>query len=344
VPDIRPVVLSGGSGTRLWPLSTPHVPKQFSAHIGERSLFGLTLERLEALDDVSGALVVTGARHLGLVRDEVSSSRVDVESILVEPEGRNTGPAAVAAALVARPEDTLVILPSDHLISDLGGFQRGVAIAASLARAGGIVTFGITPTRPETGYGYIEMGEQVGAGFHVRRFKEKPGDPEAVEMAGDGRHLWNSGMFVARADHLLKEARTHSPEIVEAVAAALPEERGTEIELGPSFASAEAISIDYAIMEKTDRALVVPLDVGWDDVGSYQSLHAVSDRDEHGNHIDGDVTVSDVRDSYIKSTSRPVVVAGLDRVVVVETPDGVLVVPLDQAQKVRDLQERATSD
>jgi mannose-1-phosphate guanylyltransferase/mannose-6-phosphate isomerase len=338
------VILSGGSGTRLWPLSTPDVPKQFSARIGERTLFAMTLERLEGLDGVSNAIVVTGARHLDLVRTEVSSSSADVGAILIEPQGRNTAPAAVAAALVAAPEDMLVILPSDHLLSDLQGFHHGVAAAVRLADQGGIVTFGIKPTRAETGYGYIEMGEAAGQGFTVRSFREKPGEQEAIELVSDGRHLWNSGMFVVRADHLLDEARLHCPDIVTAVAASLPETPGSEVELSPSFADAEAISIDYAIMEKTGRALVVPLDVGWDDVGSYWSLLAVSDRDEHGNHIDGDVTVSDVTGSYLKSTSRPLVVAGLDDVVVVETSEGVLVVALDRAQEVRELQKRATSD
>jgi mannose-1-phosphate guanylyltransferase/mannose-6-phosphate isomerase len=340
---MRPVILSGGSGTRLWPLSTPDVPKQFSVHIGERSLFGLTLDRLAGLGGVGGALVVTGARHLALVRKEIVSSSSAVESVLVEPEGRNTAPAALAAALLSGPEDVLVILPSDHLIGDLVGFRRGVATAADLATAGGIVTFGIKPTRPETGFGYIEMGDANGSGFAVRRFKEKPEESEAVAMVGDGRHLWNSGMFVARADRLLDEAALHCPDIVDAVQAALPADRGAEIELGAAFTSAEAISLDYAIMEKTDRACVVPLDVGWDDVGSYESLHAVSDKDEKGNHLEGEVTLSDVTGSYLKSTTRPVVVAGLEDVVVVETEEGVLVMPIERAQDVRDLQKRATS-
>lgn len=325
-------------------MSTPEVPKQFSARIGERTLFAKTLERLEGLDGVAGAIVVTGSKHLDLVRAEVARSSASVESILIEPQGRNTAPAAVAAARTSATDDVLVILPSDHLIADLEGFHEGVAAAVRLAAEGGIVTFGITPTRPETGYGYIEMGAGVGPGFEVRSFREKPGEEDAMAFVSDGRHVWNSGMFVARADQLLEEARLHCPGIVAAVDAALPAESDGETELGPSFTDAEAISIDYAIMEKTDRALVVPLDVGWDDVGSYQSLLSVSDRDDLGNHIDGDVTVSDVRGSYIKSTSRPLVVAGLSDVVVVETPDGVLVVPLDRAQEVRELQKRATSE
>lgn len=344
MPDIRPVILSGGSGTRLWPLSTTDVPKQFSARIGERTLFAMTLERLVGVDGVGSAIVVTGSAHIDLVRSEVARSSASVGTILIEPRGRNTAPAAVAAALVSAPETVLVILPSDHLITDLEGFHEGVAAAARLAAGGGIVTFGIRPTRPETGYGYIELGEVTGPGFTVRTFREKPDQSEAVELVADGRHLWNSGMFVTRADQFLEEASLHCPAIVTAVSESLPGDPDVEMELGDSFIAAEAVSIDYAIMEKTDRALVVPLDVGWDDVGSYRSLLSVSERDEHGNHVDGDVTISDVRGSYIKSTSRPLVVAGMEDVVVVEAPEGVLVVPLERAQDVRELQEKVSPD
>lgn len=303
----------------------------------------MTLERVVGLSGVRGAVIVTGSRHLDLIRRELSASAATVETILVEPQARNTAPAAIAAALVASPDDVVLILPSDHLIADLDGFHEGVARAVSLASSGGIVTFGIKPTRPETGFGYIEMGDAIGEGFAVKTFKEKPSEPDAVEMVADGRHLWNSGMFVARADHLLDEAERHCPEILESVSASLPGRPLGEVDLGSEFAMAEAISIDYAIMERTDRSMVVPLDVGWDDIGSYRSLHAVSPRDEQGNHISGEVIVSNVRGSYIHATSRPLVVAGLEDVVVVETPDGVLVVPLGYSQDVGDLQKGASS-
>jgi mannose-1-phosphate guanylyltransferase/mannose-6-phosphate isomerase len=318
------------------------MPKQFNARIGDKTLFAMTLERVAGLAGVRGAIVVTGSRHLDLVRSELSGSTGVVETILVEPEARNTAPAAIAAALVANPDDVVLILPSDHLIADLAGFHDGVARAVSLASSGGIVTFGIKPTRPETGFGYIEMGDPVGQGFAVKTFKEKPVEPDAVEMVADGRHLWNSGMFVARADHLLNEAEQHCPEVLESVSASLPGVWDGQVDLGWEFGEAEAISIDYAIMERTERSIVVPLDVGWDDIGSYHSLHAVSPQDELGNHISGEVTVSNVRGSYIHSTSRPLVVAGLEDVVVVETPDGVLVVPLGYSQDVGDLQKGAT--
>lgn len=345
VPPIRPVVLSGGSGTRLWPLSTAEVPKQFSPLFGKRSLFGLTLDRLAGIPDLQSAIVVTGHRHVDLVSAEFESASaeaasIEVGPILVEPTGRNTAPAALAAALTASPDDVLVILPSDHLISDVEEFQRAVAVASDLAQGGSIVTFGIRPTRPETGYGYIEMGEDTGGAHEVVRFKEKPDFREANELVGDGRHLWNSGIFVVRGDRLIEEAANLCPDVLDGVRAALPSEHSGVVPLDESFESVKAISFDHAIMEQTDRALVVPVDIGWSDVGSYQSLLEVSDRDDAGNHVTGDVILSGVTRSYIRSTSRPLVVAGLDDVVVVETPDAVLVLPLNRAQEVKDLQAR----
>ncbi|HZD23595.1 MAG TPA: mannose-1-phosphate guanylyltransferase [Acidimicrobiia bacterium] len=340
MPRIRPVVLSGGSGTRLWPLSTAEIPKQFTPLFGDQSLFGLTLKRLDGLTNLRPPIVVTGRRHLDAVTAEIETGPVATAATIIEPIGRNTAPAAIAAALIASPDDVLVLLPSDHLISDVAGFREAVTTASSLAEAGGVVTFGVRPTRPETGYGYIEMGAPKGEAFEVARFKEKPDVSEAERLAGDGRHLWNSGMFVIRAHRLLEEAAELCPDILEGVRSALPSATDGLIELGASFQNVEAMSFDYAIMEKTTRALVLPIDVGWSDVGSYRSLFEMSDRDNDGNHLSGDVTVVDVTGSYLKSTSRQLVVAGLDNIIVVETPDAVLVIPLDRAQEVKELQAR----
>jgi mannose-1-phosphate guanylyltransferase/mannose-6-phosphate isomerase len=233
-----------------------------------------------------------------------------------------------------------VILPSDHLISDVDGFLQAMNVALELAEEGGIVTFGVEPTRPETGFGYIEIGSGEGPAHRVASFKEKPGPEEALELIRDGLHLWNSGMFVGRADQILAEARELCPGILEVVRASLPASAGREVRLGAPFESVEAISFDYAIMEKTERARVVPLDVGWSDVGSYRSLLEVSELDASGNHISGNVAHADVTNSYVSASSRPVVIAGLDRVVVVETADAVLVVSIDRAQDVKELRER----
>lgn len=323
----------------MWPLSTAETPKQFVPLVDGRSLFDLTMQRLGALDTVGPPLVVTGAAHLA----QVTESLVGVEGarVLVEPIGRNTAPAAIAAALMAGEDEVLLIVPSDHLIADPDAFARAALDAASAAEEGGIVTFGITPDRPETGYGYIEKGEPSGHGaFEVIRFKEKPGSEEAVVLALDGRHLWNSGMFMATSIRLLEEAQVHCPDVVTGVRSALKMADDPVLELGPQFADVEAISLDYAIMEKTDRALVFPLEVGWDDVGSYRSLLDALPKDEAGNHVDGDVTLLDVTGSLVLARSRRVAVAGLSDVVVVETPDAVLVVPISRSQEVRQLAQR----
>jgi len=344
VPQLRPVVLSGGAGTRLWPLSTSRVPKQFAPLFGERSLFELTLLRLGGLTDSVDPFVVAGAEHRSLVTESANRSGIALGAVVVEPVGRNTAPAAIAAALVADGDDVLVILPSDHLIRDVDGFRAAVGVAARHAVDGGIVTFGVRPTRPETGYGYIEIGEPRDSVFAVTGFKEKPTAPEAVDLVSGGRHLWNSGMFVVTAARLIDEAKEHCPRLLAAVRSALPAGDGPVIELSDGFAEIEPISIDYAIMERTRRAMVLPIDLGWDDVGSYQSLLQASPHDQQGNHATGDVFLRDVTGSLVKATSRKVVVAGLDDVVVVETPEAVLVIPLERSQEVRDIQHEADAD
>lgn len=326
-------------------MSTPERPKQFVPLFGGRSLFDLTLARLEGIEDVAAPIVVTGAAHLDLVESALQTIGVENTQVIVEPIGRNTAPAAIAAALISEPDDVMLILPSDHLIAEVDAFQQAVGLAAGHAGEGAIVTFGIEPTRPETGYGYIEIGRRREPGaFEVSVFKEKPTIEIAREMVADGRHVWNSGMFVARSDRLLEEARIHCPAMAQGVESALPSGSGRVHALASSFGEVEADSIDYAIMEKTDHALAIPIDVGWDDVGSYRSLLAAVTVDSDGNHVEGDVALQDVTGSFINATSRTVAVAGLSDVVVVETPDAVLVLPLDRSQEVRDLARRVDRD
>lgn len=340
VTVIRPVILSGGSGTRLWPLSTPERPKQFSGLFGEDSLFGQTLLRLDARTDVASPLAVTGATHIDMVLEASRSTGVGLEVVLAEPEGRNTAPACIAAALATSSDDVLVILPSDHLIRDVEGFAEAVYRAVDQAIEGKIVTFGIKPTGPETGYGYIEMGPASNGARLVARFKEKPEFEEAQRLVADGNHVWNSGMFVVTAGLLLDEARIYRPDILDAVRSSMEEPTDGVIRLGDAFRDATRISLDHAIMEATDRAVVIPIDVGWDDIGSFAALWEVSEKDSQGNAVSGDVTLVDVANSYVRATSRTVGVAGVSDVVVVETKDAVLVVPRDKAQLVRDLVER----
>ncbi|MEX1124058.1 MAG: mannose-1-phosphate guanylyltransferase [Acidimicrobiia bacterium] len=344
---VRPVILSGGAGTRLWPLSTGSNPKQFLDLLGG-PLFEATLTRLDGLPDVAPALVVTGDQHVEAVERVLMATGTGIESVVVEPQGRNTAPAIIVAALLAEPDDVLVVLPADHLIGDRQGFVREVETAVSIAREGGLVLFGVVPTRPETGYGYIETGSPVGDALEVMAFIEKPDPEQAEQLVTDGRHLWNSGMFVFTARAILEQCSVLQPDLLARVTAALPVPRGARIDLAPSFAEVTAISIDHAVMELTDRALVVPIDVGWSDVGSWEAVWENSPHDPSGNVLVGDVTIRNVSGSYVHATSRLVAVAGIEDLVVVETPDAVLVVPRRNSQLVREivdnLAERPSQD
>jgi len=336
-PTVRPVVLSGGVGTRLWPLSTKGTPKQFLELLDE-PLFEATLSRVKKFGG-SDPIVVTGRDQIPAVEKSLADMEIDGATIVVEPSGRNTAPAVVAAALVAEPEEVLVVLPSDHLITNDVAFRQAVTQAVELARDGALVTFGIEPSRPETGYGYIGMGERIGPGFQVDQFKEKPDEDEAAQLAAGGAHLWNSGMFVFGAGQILGEARRQAPEIVTGVEAALPAERSGTIRLGESFSGLPSISIDHAIMEGAENGVVIPLDAGWSDVGSWHSVWELSEQDEHGNSLIGDVVAVDAADNYVRSESKTVAIAGVAGLVVVVTPEVVLIVPKERSQMVRDLAE-----
>jgi mannose-1-phosphate guanylyltransferase/mannose-6-phosphate isomerase len=337
------VILSGGAGTRLWPISTPEHPKQFVELLGE-PLFEATLRRTGHIEGAGPLTVVTGVDHVERVELAAAHTGTVLDQVIVEPTGRNTGPAVIAAALLADPDDILVVLPSDHIVTDVGGFATAVARAAALANDGNLVTFGIVPTRPETGYGYLEKGEALGDGFRVATFNEKP-DPDVAASYVEGAvHLWNSGMFVFKASALLDEARRLHPAMVERVSETLPGERSGQIRLRPDFAGVESISIDHAVMERTDRAALIPIEVGWSDLGSWQSLWEVMDKSPEGNAVHGDVVSVSVSDSLLYATSRRVAVAGVNGLVVVETPDAVLVLPLSESQLVRDLGDAGSTD
>ena len=333
---VRPVILSGGAGTRLWPLSTESNPKQFLDLLGG-SLFEATLTRLEGLSDVAPALVLTGAGHVHAVERAVTAVGADVESVVVEPEGRNTAPAIIAAALLSDPDDVMVVLPADHLIEDRVGFVARTEAAISIARQGRLVLFGVSPTRPEIGYGYIETGSPSGVALEVVSFIEKPDPEHAERYLADGHHLWNSGMFVFTARAILEQCEAIRPDLLSGVKAAVPERRGPRVDLAPNFADVEAISIDHAVMEHADGALVVPIDVGWSDVGSWEAVWESSSHDPSGNVLVGAVAAVDVSGSYIHATSRLVAVAGVEDIVVVETPNAVLVLPRASSQLVREI-------
>ena len=332
---IRPVILSGGSGTRLWPVSTRERPKQFIDLVG-KPLFEATLDRAGRVAQDGRVIVVTGSDHVDAVEEALSDSDLDA-TVLVEPSGRNTAPAVIAAASSADPEEVLLVMPSDHLITDTSAFVAAVGEAVEVAESGSLVTFGVVPTRPETGYGYIEKGDPFGSAYRVTRFKEKPDPEEATRLVADGRHLWNSGMFVFQASALLDEAERLAPDILETVRSSMTGRVRGRVTMGAGFTTARSISIDHAILENAKDVAVVPLDAGWSDIGSWESVSELGEPDEAGNILIGDVVALDVKGSYLRSSSRIIAVAGVDGLVVVETPDVVLIIPKDQSQLVRDL-------
>jgi mannose-1-phosphate guanylyltransferase/mannose-1-phosphate guanylyltransferase/mannose-6-phosphate isomerase len=324
-------VLSGGSGTRLWPLSVGARPKQFIDFFGGKSLFDATLDRARAIPGWVGVVVVSGTAHIDLVAEAVDTTDEDT-IVLSEPSPRNTAPAIVAAALVADPDDILVVLPSDHLIRDTAAFNLAAGRAIGLAEAGGLVAFGCVPDRPEVGYGWIKTGEAIDGGFEIAEFVEKPDASRAEQLLSDG-YLWNSGMFVAKAATILTEVE--GTELLSAVQSAVSEQSNGQ--LSDAFSTAPAISFDHQVMEKTERGLVVPLDAGWSDIGSWHAVWQVSEKDDAGNVRIGDVAAVDSHNSLVRSTTRRVAVVGIDDVVVVETEDGVLVIPRERSQEVREI-------
>lgn len=347
--SIIPVILSGGAGTRLWPLSRELYPKQFLPLAGEHSLLQQTALRVNGLPDVAPPLVVCNEEHRFLVAEQLRAIGIGSAQILLEPAGRNTAPAVALAALHASArhgdDALLLVLPSDQVIADAAAFQRAVMEGVPAAQTGGLVTFGVRPTRPETGYGYIRAGEALGAGAarRVLAFVEKPDAERAVAYLASGEYLWNGGMFLLGAGSYLAELKRHAPAIAAACQAAFEEVRADLdfVRVGrEAFLASPSDSIDYAVMERTDRAAVVTLDAGWSDVGSWDALLDVEPRDAAGNVISGDVLVEDVAGSLIRSEGRLVAALGVTDLVIVETADAVLVAHRARAQDVKRLVER----
>lgn len=347
--QILPIVLSGGAGTRLWPESRQRHPKQLLKLVGDESMFLSTVVRASALSNVGTPLVVANAAHRAGIAQELETAGFADARLILEPIGRNTAPAVAAAALdrIGAGEDPLLlVLPADHVITDVDAFARAVDIAAALAEDDFLVTFGITPSHPETGYGYIEAGEPVGdGGATVVSFREKPDVETAARYVTEG-HLWNSGMFLFRAQRYLDELEKHQPDVARAARDALAAgtDDGRIVTLDrDSLTRSPSISIDYAVMEPTENAAVVPLDAGWSDVGSWAALWDLGDADAAGNVIDGDAELLDVTDSYVRTRDRVVAVIGLDHVAIVDTPDATLVTRRDRAQDVKEIVDRLAS-
>jgi len=343
-PMIHPVILSGGSGTRLWPLSRAFFPKQLLALTGPRTLLQETALRAAGLDGATAPLVVCNQEHRFLIAEQLREVGVEPEGIVLEPAGRNTAPAAAVAALRASmraPQAMLLVLPADHLIRDPAAFGAAVIRALRAAEEGRLVTFGVRPRRAETGYGYIEQGEVIKGAegvYAVARFIEKPPHETAEQLAASGRHRWNSGIFMFRADAFLEELQRHAPQVLSAAQAAL-ENAQRDIDFirveGDAFKRAPSISIDYAVMEKTNRAAVVPVEMGWSDVGSWAALWEESEKTAEGNVLLGDVYTKDVAGSFIRSDGRLLAAIGVKDLIVVETQDATLIAAKDRAQDVK---------
>lgn len=342
-----PVILSGGAGTRLWPVSREGNPKPFMKMADGRSLLAKTFERAAGVASGGSIVTVTNRDYYFLSKDEFEAAGVAADCqpvFMLEPTGRNTAPAvALAAHQVAHSHGRnalMLVLPADHLIRDQAAFKTAVAAAASLAQQDYLVTFGIRPTAPETGFGYIESGAALGAGLGVARFVEKPTLERAREYLQNGNFLWNSGMFCFRAGALLDELATHAPDVDQAVKAcwaAMSATADASMQEIPAaqFDAVPGISVDYAIMERSARVAVVPSDFDWNDIGSWSAVSALVEPDENNNRSTGDVVLVDSRNTFIQSDDRVVAVLGVDGLTIVDTSDALLVARTDKVQDVR---------
>ncbi len=344
---LYPVILSGGSGTRLWPLSRAALPKQLLPLAGKKTMVQETVQRLAGLPNLGRPLIVCNDDHRFLIAEQLREIGANPLGIFLEPVGRNTAPAAAVAALNLTqmdPEAVMLLLPADHLIRDVPAFHAAIADGMRAVEAGWLVTFGIVPDAPETGYGYIQRGEdlQMGAARRVARFVEKPDQETAAAFLASGDHYWNSGMFLFRCSQFLDELQRFQPDILAACRKAI-DAGGNDLDfcrLGKrEFESCPSDSIDYAVMERTTHAAVVPTDIGWNDIGAWSALWDVGDKDAGGNVTRGDVWLDGVQGSYVRSESRMVVAIGVDDLVIVETPDAVLVADKARAQDVKKVVE-----
>ena len=331
---IVPVILSGGSGTRLWPLSRKMRPKQFINLLGRKSLFQSTLDRISGIQGIGNPIVVCNNEHRFVVAEQLREMDVQEYTIILEPFGKNTAPAIASAALSLTNSDDsehsiMLVLPADHVIGDVGVFHSTVENAVNSVDEGQLVTFGIKPTYAATGFGYLSASEQVGNDLYkVDRFVEKPDVKTAESYFQDGSYYWNSGMFLMKPDLFLRELEQHAPEVLEHTKQALLD--GTldhdffrlsdaRYKMNPD------ISVDYAVMEKSDRVIMTPLDARWSDVGSWSSVWAIGEKDENGNSSKGDVWMHDVKNSYLHAENKIIAAIGVEDLIIVETLDGVMV-------------------
>ncbi|RZF65279.1 mannose-1-phosphate guanylyltransferase/mannose-6-phosphate isomerase [Sphingomonas populi] len=343
---ITPVILSGGSGTRLWPMSRPERPKQMLALTAEETMLQLTAMRATG-EHFTAPIVVANARHADMVEEQLDSVGATAQALIFEPIGRNTAPAIALAALAADASNPLLVMPSDHVIADVAAFHAAIHAALPLVAEGWLVTFGIAPDAPETGYGWIKVGEEISGGVHrVAKFVEKPPRDRAEAMLAAGDHSWNGGIFLFRADIYLAALALHAPDMLAACQLAMAKARREGTRIFPdaeAFAAAPDDSIDYAVMEKAERVAVVPVSMGWNDVGSWDALHAISELDEAGNaHASGaagEVIAIDTTNCLVRTDGMRVALVGVDDLIVVASGTDVLILPRGRSQEVKKLIE-----
>jgi len=337
-----PVILSGGSGTRLWPLSRSQHPKQFLPLVSNNTMVQETILRLQGLKGLQAPLGVCNENHRFMMAEQLREVGSQPSAIILEPVGKNTAPAVALAALTAQSaDDVLLVLPADHVITNVPAFQTAVKKANSLADQGYLVTFGVVPGEPETGYGYIKAGDSLNEdSFKVAAFVEKPDLDTAKKYVESGEFYWNSGMFAFKAGRYLEELEKFQPAILSVCKKALDDaQRDIDfVRLNKdAFMECPADSIDYAVMEKTDQSVVIPLDADWNDVGSWSALWEVTQKDEQGNAVSGDVLALDTQDSFLHSSNKLIAAIGVDNLVVVETDDAVMIAAKDRVQDVKKI-------
>ena len=343
VPRIVPVILSGGSGTRLWPMSRPERPKQLLPLTADETMLQLTARRTADSARYEPPIVVANAAHADIIDQQLADNGTPPGALILEPAGRNTAPAIALAAIEAGGRAPLLVMPSDHVIADVAACHAAIERALPLVDEGWLVTFGIAPDAPETGYGWIAAGDAIAAGINrVDRFVEKPKLAVAEEMVASGDYAWNGGIFLFRADSYLAELAIHAPDILAACQRSMDRAARSGDRISPDaleFTASPSDSIDYAVMEKADRVAVAPVSMGWSDVGSWDALHALSAWDTAGNACDGQVLTIDSNNCLVRTDGPRVALVGVDDLIVVASGNEVLIVPRGRSQEVKKLIE-----